>query len=184
MVNRFIILLILFSCKNIVSAQININFDSDCLNHNSAILSKMLMEAKGEEFLSDLLDENISFLLFCDVDSSGYVVEIKKIHGKKEAVVKVENTIKSLFEEFHTPFYICYEKPLGLTRCEAYRLVTSDFFKEEKTYHLINVGFPGHLMSLYQYEQEKGKEKGFVLTKCAYLISQINKYCKNTLEGE
>lgn len=175
MVYKIIFILIVFLNIQGAIAQINISFENDCLKKNSVLFSQFLIESKGEDFVSELLENNNSLVLFCDVDSLGHVVQIKKIREKKELNDSLKDEIISSLLLSRITFSICCEKPIGLSKCEAYKLLSKELFNKEKTTHLINVGFPGDIMALYQYEKSRVEEKGGKLSKLQYLLDYINK---------
>lgn len=158
------------------SAQINISFERDCLNKNTFLLSQFLINLKGEDFVSKLLEEGNSLLFFCDVDSLGHIIDVKKIREKKELDDTLKEEIISALKASNIIFFICYERPVGGSECDAYGRISKDLFNEGKTTHLINIGFPGNTMALYQYERSKAEEKGTELSKLQYLINLMNKY--------
>lgn len=178
MVNKILFFTLSFYVQ-IVSAQVNISFDNNCLKTNTIILSKALEELKGENFISDLLENNNSFIIFCDVDSLGHLVEVKKIRGvKKELPEGLKQEIISGLIANNVSFFICYEKPLNLTVCESYTLIRKSLLDSNITTYPINISFPGDMMQLYEDERSKYQESGIILSKYQYFKYLINNSLK------
>lgn len=176
MANRITLLLMFSFITLAISAQTNICVDKDCLERNSAILSQSLINLKGENFVSKLLEDNTSFLMFCDVNSLGHVIRINKICSKKEIPMELKKEIESYLIVDSVSFYICYEKPSGFKKSDAIELIRKDLHAKNKTTYLINVGFPGNLMTLYKYERDRLENQGVTLSKYEYLKHQIDSF--------
>lgn len=174
--NKVILVLVLSCVSCILQAQINISVDRYCLRENTATLSQALIDLKGKEFVSNLLDDNINLSIFCVVDSSGIITNLKKMWSNKEFPKELEQEIISYLKINLISFYICYEKPPSFSKDESLKLIKRDLFTKDKPTHIINIGFPGDLMSLYAYERDKAKEEGKCLSKYEYLITIINEY--------
>ena len=69
MVNKVILALVLFFVSCILQAQTIISVDRYCLRKNVATLSQALIDLKGKEFVSNLLNDNVSFSMICAVDN-------------------------------------------------------------------------------------------------------------------
>ena len=176
MVNKVILALVLFFVSCILQAQTIISVDRYCLRKNVATLSQALIDLKGKEFVTNLLNDNVSFSMICAVDSSGIIIDFKRIRSNKELPKELEQEIISYLKVNHVSFYICYEKPLGLNKEESLALIKRGLFTEGRLTHIINIGFPEDLMSSYAYERDKAKEEGKCLSKYEYLTTIINQY--------
>lgn len=174
--NKIILVLVFSFVACILQAQININVDNDCLRKNAVTLSRTLIDLKGKEFVSNLLKNNVNFSILCAVDSSGIVIDFKKMRSNKELSRELEQEIISYLKTNLVSFYICYEKPSGFSKEESLKLIRRDLYAEGKSAHIINISFPGDLMSLYTYKRDKDKKKGLCLSKYEYLISMMNEY--------
>ena len=122
------------------------------------------------------MDNDVSFLMFCSVDSLGYVDKINKITSKKKITRKFINEIEYKLIKDSVSFFLCYEKLPGLNEIDTVKKLKKDISSENKTTHLINVSFPGYLMLLYNFENDKKKSQGLTLSKYQYLKCQIEKY--------
>lgn len=114
--------------------------------------------------------------MFCSVDSLGYVDKINKITSKKKITRKFINEIEYKLIKDSVSFFLCYEKLPGLNEIDTVKKLKKDISSENKTTHLINVSFPGYLMLLYNFENDKKKSQGLTLSKYQYLKCQIEKY--------
>lgn len=179
MTNRFAIVIILYSMICTSYSQINLSFDKNCIEKNSAILSIALIESAGIENISTLLDNNISLLTFWDVDSLGSVMKLIKITSKEDVPFNLKDRLTDYLTNNNIHFLICFEKPPGLNKCDAYNTISKDLFDENKRFVMINVPFPGDLMFSYNIEEEKAMEQGQLLTKIEYLQKMIFQYSKN-----
>ncbi len=176
MVNKVILALVLFFVSCMLQAQTNISVDRYCLRKNAVTLSQALIDFKGKEFVSNLLNDNVSFSMICAVDSSGIIIDFKRIRSNKELPKELEQEIISYLKVNLVSFYICYEKPSGLNKEESLALIKRGLFTEGRLTHIISIGFPEDLMSSYAYERDKAKEEGKCLPKYEYLITIINQY--------
>lgn len=176
MLNRLVLLLSIFTFGYSAHAQINISFDSDCLEKNSAILAQSLINSLGYEIVTGFLENNTHFLVFSEVDSSGGVLKFKKLISNKEVSKVLSDKVKSYLIKNKKHFFICFEKPKGFNNSDAYYLIKKENFDGNNKYHLINIGFPGDLMTFYNYEKEKANEQGLTLSKYEYLLKQIKRY--------
>lgn len=132
------------------SAQNRISFDSNCLNRNSVLFTEALIDLKGESFVKKLLKSKEEILMFCRVDSMGYLREMVRMMPPEKPIP--ENTKKEITAYLFSrkiPFYICYTKPADMNEKEAVVLITNELFRQNDTLHLMNVGFPGDLMKFY-----------------------------------
>jgi len=156
-------------------AQINVSINSDCPIRNSAIISKAMIGALGKDSVKHFLNKKTNITFVCNVDSLGYVKKIEKIWSKQKVsenfIVSVENYLVSN----RIRFYICYAKdPPDVTKTDIIESVR-EHFKDNKG-KIINFGFPGELMNLYEYEKEKARKKGICLSKYDYLLMQISRF--------
>jgi hypothetical protein len=149
------------------------------MEKNSAILSSALIESTGIENISTLLDNNISLLTFWDVDSLGSVIKLIKITSKEEIPFDIKDKLTDFLINNNIHFLICFEKPPGLKKCDAYNTISKDLFDENKRFVMINVPFPGDLMFSFNIEEDKAMEQGQHLTKIEYLQKMIFQYSKN-----
>lgn len=177
MANKFLYLLMFWCVGMSIFAQ-RISVEKSCLEINSVILSQSFIELKGEKYVSKLLDADVSFLIFCTVDSLGHVEKINKITSKKRFDRKFISEIESKLRNDSVSFFLCYEKPSGFDEKDAITKLKRDSNTANRTEYLINVGFPGYLMSLYNYEKDKKMSQNITLSKFQYLKLQIEKYQK------
>jgi len=178
MVNRMILILLFSFVVSALSAQVNVSFDDNCIRKNTAALSQALIDLKGENFVSNLLKNDIKFSIFCNVDSLGIVLNFIKMRSSKEFSRELEQEIILYLEANKISFYICYEKPQGLTLNEGYKLIRKDLLElsKNKNSFFTNINFPGDMMNLYCYEKDKAKKRGLFLSRYDYFVSMINKY--------
>lgn len=174
--NKIILALVLSLVIYISQAQTNISVNSCCLRNNTATLTQAFIDLKGKKFVSSLLENNVNITILCSVDSLGTVKDFRKIRSNKELPKEFGQEVLSYLKINHISFHICYEKPSGLSTEESLVLIKRDLFTEDNLTHIINIGFPGDLMSLYVYERDKAKGEGLCLSKYDYLISMIDKY--------
>ncbi|MFT3740633.1 MAG: hypothetical protein QM786_17930 [Breznakibacter sp.] len=175
MANKILYLLMFYYVGVTTFAQ-HISVDKSCMEINSVILAQSFIELKGEKYVSKLLDANISFLIFCTVDSLGHVDKINKITSKKRLDRKFISKIESKLRIDSVSFFLCYEKPPGFDEKDVLNKLKRDLSTANRTEYLMNVGFPGYLMSLYNYEKDKKMSQNITLSKFQYLKLQIEKY--------
>ncbi len=121
------------------------------------IFSQLLIDNKGEEFVSDLLEKESDLIIVMEVDSLGRVVNIgKKWWSRKELDSVSKEKIALALKSSDIKFTICYNRTPGISDKSAYELVSKDLFKD-KTTIWINVSFPGH--TLFRYESEKERRE-------------------------
>jgi hypothetical protein len=143
-------ILLLMLCTFTVSAQNRISFDSNCLNRNSVLFTEAMMDLKGEQFIKKLLKSEEEILMFCRVDSLGYLREmVRMMPPEKPIPENIKKEITAYLFSRKIPFYICYTKPADMNEKEAVVLITNELFRQNDTLHLMNVGFPGDLMKFY-----------------------------------
>jgi hypothetical protein len=159
------------------NSQINLNFERDCLNKNSVILSHMFIESLGENTVKKILDNNIRMVILLNVDSLGLVSDCEKIICKQNLPISLTQNILNLLTKSKKPFFICYELPRGKNDEEAYKIISKGLFEDKKAI-LINVAFPGDLMTLYDYEKKEENKRGKSLTKYEYLQRRIKVFEK------
>lgn len=175
MVNRIILCMIFFNIVLEISSQ-NISINRDCQEKNTAVFSQSLIDLKGEKFISKILEKHIYYLMFCEVDSLGYVLNIKKIRSKKEISKKLIKQIESYLIEKNIRFDICYNELPNKKPNETIELLKKELSTKKDTTYIINVSFPGTLLYLYDYEQNHINTTDSILTKYTYLKKQIRKY--------
>jgi hypothetical protein len=157
-------------------AQINISFDSNCLKYNSSIISKAMIEIFGEDSLKYWLDNNVNFVFISNVDSLGHILKIVKVRSQKP----MQKDLVSLIEKYliinRTKFFVCFaQDPLDINKHQIIDSVREQF-KVNNSRLIASIAFPGELMSLYEYEKGKTKERNICLSKYDYLLIQIKKY--------
>jgi len=174
MVNRLIIILALCCFKSSLFSQVNISFDKDCTKKNSAIFAQSLIEYMGENKVVEFLKNEVSFLTFCEVDSLGRIMKFDKLISKKKIPKTFINGIEVYLIKNNKRFFICYEKLPGYSENDSYKIITKDFYENNKSY-MVNVAFPGELLLFYDYEKEEANSN-CGLSKYRYLQEQIKKY--------
>lgn len=122
MLNKLILLFITFIVGCSSHAQTNVSFDSECLEKNSAILAQSLIESVGTDTVMELLENGTRFLLFCEVDSLGGILKFNKLISKKEVSKDITDKFKTYLINNDEHFFICCEKPQGLSDFDAYKL--------------------------------------------------------------
>lgn len=163
-----------FSISSIFSQ--NISVDKNCISTNSAIFGATLIKMKGEVFVSKLLDENQSFMFFFNVDTLGLVRNVEKFNSRTEINDSIVKEIITYIIEEKIRFFYCYERPMGYTDKEAIIMLKKTLFQSNKEMNLVNICFPGDLMSLYYYKKDELSKKGFHLSKIEYLKSRMDEY--------
>lgn len=157
-------------------SQINVSFDSNCLSYNSAIMSNTMIGIFGPDTVRRFLDCNTNVILFCRVDSSGKVLEIVKIRSRQHLPINFIPLVENYLISKKVRFFICFEKvPSNISISEVIESERKQFMNNPNRF-IRPIAFPGELMSLYEYEKECAKAKGFYLSKYDYLLEQINKY--------
>lgn len=165
---------IFFLSTNSLFAQ-NVSVDNNCLNINSAMFGETLIQLKGESFVSKLLDENQSFLLFINVDSVGIVRSVERVKSKININDDFVKEVSSFIIEKEMHFYNCFEKPIGYSDNEAIEMLEKYQIPNNRGLYLINIAFPGELMILYNYKKDELLKQGINLSKIEYLKLQIAK---------
>jgi hypothetical protein len=175
--NRKIIISLFLLWVGLTSAysQINISFDSDCLDKNGAIISQALIETVGIDVVTQLLETQTRILFVCSVDSLGHILKIRKIWTKKELPNNLVNDLESFLINNETSFFICTKKTLGTSRCEAYKSAIESFYSQEE--HIIgSVSFPVGEWFYLQYNRYLEENPENLLSIFEYLQQQIDKY--------
>lgn len=143
-------ILLILLCSVASFAQNRISFDGNCLNRNTVLFTEALINLKGEGFVKKLLKSEEEILLFCRVDSMGYLREVVRMMPPEKPIPeKTKKEITDYLFSRKIPFYICYTKPADMGEKEAITLITNELFRQSDTLHLMNVGFPGDLMQQY-----------------------------------
>ena len=152
---------------------VNISFDHYCVTKNSAIIAQSLIEFIGADSVNRLLDNKFRMMLTCEVDHQGHVIKLIRTRINGEIPDNFENDLEIFLIKNPIYFYICYSLDMGERKDIAYyRIVNS------RTDYHITFGFPGDLMSIYDYEREKLEKQGVFLSRYDYLRQQIKKYLK------
>lgn len=167
---RKIIFLILFS-YNLGFSQSVIGISANCLNHNSAQLTKVLHETVGKSVITNWLENNIRFGLICEIDSTGVVKSINHIYPSyininKRVLKKIEKNIKKK----KVRFKVCYSDP-GLSKENLYKQASheiKELFRKNTTINNSSISFPGNLMELYR--------ESMGLSRFEYLMNEVCKY--------
>lgn len=181
--NRIIILSVFLSISINNAFTQNINVDNDCLSFNTTIFTQYLTDFKGKDFVSELLDNDIYFILYLIVDSSGCVLELERIRTQCELPEHFKEELSHRFKTHPISFFICYQYLPGKTNEEACDIIRKGWSDENegRLTDKVFVGFPGVLMISYEYQKEKAKKRGVSLSKYDYLMSEIEPY-KNKME--
>jgi hypothetical protein len=164
----------------------NINVDYDCMRFNIVTFAQYLIDFKGKDFVSELLENDIYFVMSLKVDSSGHVLNLENIRSKQELPEHFKEELSCRFKTHPVSFYICYQySPGGISKKEYCDLLKKEWINEDKLTAVITVGFPAELViGDYKVQKDKAKERGESLSKYDYLISVIkeykNKHQKNT----
>ncbi|MDO5666178.1 MAG: hypothetical protein Q4G63_13125 [Bacteroidia bacterium] len=167
-----------FSIFMLSFSQINISIDENCLKRNSALISKALIDTFGEDSIRFLLNNDIGIMFISQVDSLGNILKIEKVRSKwvinNDFVSSIEaNLIKNKIR-----FYICYTQ--DPSNIQKNQIITSarEHFKNSN-WKIINFGFPGELMNLYEYERKNARKESICLSKYDYLLRQINRFIQD-----
>jgi hypothetical protein len=161
-------------------SQINISFDSDCLDKNGAIVSQALIETAGIDVVTMLLENKTRIAFACNVDSLGHILKIRKILTKKDLPNNLMNDLESFLISNNISFFICTHPLPGKSQCEAYKLVAGSFHKQEE--HIIgSVSFPVGEWFYLQYDRYLEENPENPLSIFEYLQQQIDKYLPKEL---
>lgn len=151
-----------------------ISIDSDCLEHNSITVSRIMLELFGQQTVQQMLDNKISMLFTLAVDTSGHVSEIKKIRTQIPLDKNIEKKLKQYFHKHRIQMRICYSIDFGSVSYErGLQIARNDFQNSEKKYIL--VGFPGELFTHYEYHKTYGYKGKSYNSKLEYLMLRLNK---------
>lgn len=174
----FITMLLFFNISILSFSQINVSIENDCLKHNSALISKAMIETFGEDSIRFLLNNDFHFVFTAKVDSLGNILKIEKVRSKWTITDSFVTSIETNLIKNKVCFYICYAHvPLDIPKEHIIDYAREHFKKENWKY--ISFGFPGELMSLYEYEKLKAKEEGVCLSKYEYFLKQIKRFFPN-----
>lgn len=150
-----------------------ISIDSDCLERNSMTVSRIMLELLGQETVQQMLDNKTRMLFILEVDSSGYVSEIKRIRTQNTLDKNVEKKLKRYFGKHKIQMRICYSIDLSSVSYErGLQIARSDFQNSKKKY--IIVGFPGELFTHYEYYKTRGYKGIAFNSKLEYLMLRLN----------
>lgn len=133
-------ILLFFLVINYSLAQSNKNFDEKCTSENSKILYQSVTNLKGKKFVSRLIKKNTSFLVFLELDSAGFVLDLRKIKVKGYVPNGFEKKLEHYLIKNKVKFYYCYEKPSGIDEKRAVELINIDKVHSP----IINIPFPGN----------------------------------------
>lgn len=173
---RIALTISLFFCISGYSfSQIYVSIDSDCLKRNSAIISKAMIEIFGKDSIRNLLEDNIQMIIMPQVDSLGFVLKIEKIRSKWSITNNFVTSLERSLITNRVRFYICYTKDPPNIQESIIIANVREYFKNNSSKGIV-LGFPGELMSLYEYEKEKARKEGVCLSKYDYLLMQISSY--------
>jgi hypothetical protein len=89
-----IILIICLGFAFHANCQMKVSFDNNCINYNSALISKVMINILGLNTVSNQLENKNNIIFVIDVDSLGNLVEIKRIHSKKNYQKIFERQLK------------------------------------------------------------------------------------------
>ena len=174
--SRILIVLIFLSLSTDTFTQ-NINLDNDCMFFNTVNFSQYLIDFKGKDFVSELLENDINFLMSLKVDSSGHVLKLESLRSRQELPEHFKEELSCRFKTHPILFYICYQySPGGISKDEERNLIKKEWIKERKTTHVIHVSFPAILMNGYEYEKDKAKKRGKSLSKYDYLLRVMKEF--------
>ncbi len=163
--NLFIVSCLLFLPIKLHSQKIN--FEENCIDINSCLIGKHILNVWGDLFVENLLVTENNLLFIFEVDSAGQVLNLIKVKGYIQ-----KNKYVGLFEEIknsHTKFSICYQPIPGKGLAEMHSLA---YTEAKCNRYTINVSFPGSLMCLYQYENSKTPEN--TMSRIYYLKKVIS----------
>ncbi len=172
MVTKIIFTIVFFFNILIASSQIKISFDRDCRDKNTILLAQLLIDAMGDGFVSNFLDEDNAIVLFFDVDSLGHIVDASIIKERKELGNCLRKKIISALKSSDIKFTVCYQKIEGSSESKAYEYIKS-WFAERPTY-TINVAFPGDVIGLYRLEKSTRDSHETELSKLQFFKKLID----------
>ena len=98
-----------FICLGSLRAQYNISVDSDCVNQNSILISRLLINELGEEKVKDYLENNIRFVVFFTIDSTGRE-EFYKARVFPDSLTNIISSELRKIKIERNYFYICYAR--------------------------------------------------------------------------
>lgn len=144
---HLLFILLLFCSARVFPQLINFRADEFCLHHNSAIISKVMMNIFGEDSIEQWLSEKafISFTVSCD--SMGLVNRFISINQKRmklteEEILLVEEYIK----RNKISFCDCLEKTCDYEKAFKHAAYIDSLYSHGHLNEIIiNVSFPGIL---------------------------------------
>jgi len=108
--------------------------------------SQYLIDFKGKDFVCELLDSGIRFLMILEVDNtSGRVLELKWIRTNIALPEHFEEELKCRFKTDSISFYLRFQRLPGKTDEESHNLIRREWRIKKKSTHIINVAFPGEV---------------------------------------
>ncbi len=155
----------------------NVVLEYDCVESNSTIFAEVLIEKKGEQYVSKLLEEGHRFLFFVKVDSCGYVRKVMKVRSKG-AKNKTIKDLSSFLTGSEICIYKCYQWEHGYSRKEeTIKRIKENLQPDSNGLYFNHIAFPHTLMVMYEIKKDKQlkEEKGY-LSKLDYLKSEIKRY--------
>ena len=123
---------------------------SYCMLDNSIILSNIIYTLDST-FIQDMYDENCKLILVVEIDSSGYLLNIKDSTTLRASNVLFRESLLRRIEDYakenNVQFHICYQYISGLKL---------EHIEKEDSY-LINIGIPSILrQKIFDYMKIKG----------------------------
>ena len=175
--NKFLLILCSLQIGIVAYSQYNLNFDADCLKHNSAILSQTLIEVVGKDEVTNLLESKLVFSINFTVDSLGYVKNINRTSLKfpKQLNDSIKIKIIDYLVKNKRRFFICYDIHPEKDKSKMYKIITEDYRKSKEQLHAYG-GFPLDLSfyNSYKWYLEENPKKP--LTIFEYLQKELKKY--------
>lgn len=123
---------------------------SDCMLDNSIKLANIIY-ILDSTFIQDMYDENCKLILVAEIDSSGYLLNIKDSTTLRASNVLFRESLLRRIEDYakqnNVQFHICYQYISGLKL---------EHIENEDSY-LINIGIPSILRNkIFDYMKIKG----------------------------
>lgn len=168
--------------------------DRYCMEKNSALLSKILIDKLGKDKIVELLDNDIYILFYFEIDKNGNIKPLRTLisEEKPEIIVPLRpipnkiDTYDKIFTDLIKDlkikkdyFSICIQESTGYTK--SYKINSKDIFGDCENI-AINISFPGSLIKYYNIERDKANDNRMVLTKYDYFLRQVKKYASKIME--
>lgn len=136
-----------------------------------------MIDIFGEDSVKVWLEEQVIFLVFANIDSTGHLHKIEAIRcnacNKRVVTQNFTGQIEKFLIEHKLRFYICYARdPIDIT--EEIILKSLRKRMKEKNEYIINFSFPEQRVLMYSPELEKEE----ALSKYDYMLSLIKQYNK------